>query len=57
MSETIKIVLVDDELLFRKGILFLLEREVHIEVVYEASNGIELIDFLNQATTLPDITY
>jgi DNA-binding NarL/FixJ family response regulator len=55
MSETIKIVLVDDELLFRKGILFLLEREVHIEVVYEASNGIELIDFLNQATTLPDI--
>jgi DNA-binding NarL/FixJ family response regulator len=55
MSETIKIVLVDDELLFRKGILFLLEREDNIEVVYEASNGIELIDFLNQATTLPDI--
>lgn len=55
MSETIKIVLVDDELLFRKGISFLLEREDNIEVVYEASNGIELIDFLNQATTLPDI--
>jgi DNA-binding NarL/FixJ family response regulator len=55
MSESIKIVLVDDELLFRKGILFLLEREDNIEVVYEASNGIELIDFLNQATTLPDI--
>ncbi|MDG2433885.1 response regulator transcription factor [Flavobacterium sp.] len=55
MSDPIKIVLVDDELLFRKGILFLLEREDNIEVVFEASNGMELIDFLNTAETLPDI--
>lgn len=55
MSDTIKIVLVDDELLFRKGISFLLEREENIEVVYEASNGLELITFLNNATILPDI--
>jgi DNA-binding NarL/FixJ family response regulator len=55
MNDTIKIVLVDDELLFRKGIAFLLDREANIEIVYEASNGVELIDFLNQATTLPDI--
>jgi DNA-binding NarL/FixJ family response regulator len=55
MNDTIKIVLVDDEVLFRKGIAFLLDREANIEIVYEASNGVELIDFLSQATTLPDI--
>jgi DNA-binding NarL/FixJ family response regulator len=55
MNDTIKIVLVDDEILFRKGISFLLEREASIEVLYEASHGVELIDFLKQATLLPDI--
>jgi YesN/AraC family two-component response regulator len=48
MSETIKIVLVDDELLFEAFHFFIGKRD-NIEVVYEASNGIELIDFLNQA--------
>jgi DNA-binding NarL/FixJ family response regulator len=55
MNDTIKIVLVDDELLFRKGISFLLERQESIEVLYEASNGVELMDFLKKATLLPDI--
>ena len=35
MSEKIKIVLVDDEELFRKGISFLLQRETNIDVVFE----------------------
>ena len=57
MSEKIKIFLADDEELFRKGIFFLLNREENIEILFEASNGKELIDKLNESTheNLPDI--
>jgi DNA-binding NarL/FixJ family response regulator len=51
----IKIVLVDDEVLFRKGISFLLEREKNIEIIFEASNGMELISFLKESFDHPDI--
>lgn len=55
MNDSIRIVLVDDEVLFRKGILFLLDREEKVKVVYEAANGAELLTYLQQATVLPDI--
>lgn len=55
MNEKIKIVLVDDEVLFRKGISFLLSREENIEVLFEASNGLELMEFLNGDNPQPDI--
>lgn len=57
MSDIIKIFLADDEELFRKGIYFLLNREKNIEILFEASNGKELIDQLNATDTenLPDI--
>jgi len=55
MNEAIKIVLVDDEILFRKGISFLLQREDNINIVFEASNGEELILYLNSALSKPDI--
>jgi DNA-binding NarL/FixJ family response regulator len=55
MNDTIKIVLVDDEVLFRKGISFLLDREENIEIIYEASNGLELVSFLKLSKALPDI--
>ena len=55
MKDSIKIVLVDDEILFRKGISFLLEREENIDVIFEASNGEELIAYLNQSSNKPDI--
>ncbi|MES2576452.1 MAG: response regulator transcription factor [Bacteroidota bacterium] len=56
MSKTIKIILVDDEILFRKGISFLLGRETNIEIIFEASNGEELISFLqNNKDNHPDI--
>lgn len=55
METPIKIILVDDEVLFRKGIIFLLEREENLKVVYEASNGNELISYLNKSTSQPDI--
>nr|WP_315203866.1 response regulator transcription factor [uncultured Flavobacterium sp.] len=55
MDKTIKIILVDDEVLFRKGISFLLTREKNIEVLFEASNGLELIEFLKGDNPKPDI--
>ncbi|MFH6970845.1 response regulator [Flavobacterium petrolei] len=56
MSKTIKIILVDDEILFRKGISFLLGREPNIDIIFEASNGNELISFLqNNKNNHPDV--
>src|SRR5690348_779381 len=55
MSESIKIVLVDDEVLFRKGISFLLAREENIEILFEASDGMELLSFLRGNNVKPDI--
>lgn len=55
MSATIKIALVDDEVLFRKGIAFLLQREDNIEILFEASNGEELISQLSENEIKPDI--
>lgn len=51
----IKLILADDEVLFRKGVLFLLEREENFEIIYEASNGNEVIEFLKFSKELPDI--
>ena len=55
MDKIIKIILVDDEVLFRKGISFLLTRETNIEVLFEASNGLELMEFLKGENPKPDI--
>jgi len=55
MSAAIKIALVDDEVLFRKGIAFLLQREDNIEIIFEASNGEELIVNLEENEIKPDI--
>jgi DNA-binding NarL/FixJ family response regulator len=51
----INIVIADDEELFRKGILFLLERETNFNVIFEAKNGRELVDFLEKTEDFPDI--
>ncbi|WP_431242775.1 response regulator [Flavobacterium sp. P21] len=51
----IKIALVDDEVLFRKGIAFLLQREENIEIIFEASNGEELLANLEENEIKPDI--
>jgi DNA-binding NarL/FixJ family response regulator len=55
MYNSIKIVLVDDEELFRSGIKFILEREPNFDVVHEASNGSELLDYLEKGYNHPDI--
>lgn len=51
----IRILLADDEELFRKGIYFLLQREPDIEVIYEAANGNEVINYLRETEVYPDI--
>ncbi len=56
MKNAVKIAIVDDEILFRKGISFLLERENHINVLFEAANGLELLNMLQDNTMpAPDI--
>ncbi len=56
MSNKIKILIADDELLFRKGISFLLDLETNIEIIFEASNGEEVISYLKENKTIhPDI--
>lgn len=56
MTDKIKIAIADDELLFRKGVVFMLEREEDIEIVFEASNGEELVNYLNDGINkMPDI--
>ncbi|MCV9930429.1 response regulator transcription factor [Flavobacterium sp. LS1R49] len=55
MDTPVKIVLADDEILFRKGIIFLLEREPNLEVILEVSDGVELISFLEKSQDQPDI--
>ena len=55
MENKIKIILADDEELFRKGIYFLLQREPNFEIIFEASNGSELVEHLKTTTELPDI--
>lgn len=51
----IKIVLADDEELFRVGMNHILSKDEDIEIVHQACNGSELIEFLEAAETLPDI--
>ena len=55
MNTMIKIVLVDDEVLFRKGISFILQREPNFQIIFEASNGQELINYLTNNGDKPDI--
>ncbi len=54
-TSKIKIALADDEVLFRKGIAFMLQREKNLEILFEASNGAELIDYLKEQPEQPDI--
>ena len=53
--KNINIAIADDEQLFRSGIRFLLERESNFNVVFEAENGQQLIDFVSTTEVFPDI--
>ena len=51
--DPIRVLVVDDHALFRRGLQMVLEQEPDIEVVGEASDGSEAVD--SAAETLPDI--
>ena len=55
MSKKIKIAIADDEQLFRTGMRFMLEKTSEFEIVFEAEDGIQLIDLLKNTETVPDI--
>ncbi len=56
MKKVIKIIIVDDDVLFRKGISFLLDREKNINIISQAANGGELLNILeNNQDNHPDI--
>ncbi len=52
----IKIAIAEDQILFRKGIISILEKEENFEFTFEANNGQELIDYLkSNQSQLPDV--
>jgi DNA-binding NarL/FixJ family response regulator len=51
----INIVLADDEELFRVGLSYILSRDSEINIVYEAENGRQLVDYLETTSELPHI--
>ncbi len=53
--DTIKVILVDDHKIFRDGFRLLLQSFSYVEVVDEASNGLELLKVLE--TKVPDIIF
>ncbi|WP_294824100.1 response regulator transcription factor [uncultured Flavobacterium sp.] len=55
MTTTINVALADDETLFRKAMQLLLEHDMGIKVVFEASDGNELLEKLRGGKMHPDI--
>ncbi|WP_439129652.1 response regulator transcription factor [Polaribacter sp.] len=51
----INIVIADDEQLFRSGMQFLLSREQNFNIIFEAENGKELVDFITTTEEFPDV--
>lgn len=51
----INIGIADDEELFRIGIAHILSRDPEINVVFQASNGKELLELLSKSDPIPDI--
>jgi DNA-binding NarL/FixJ family response regulator len=55
MKTKTKIALADDEILIRTGIRAVLEQHDNFEIICEASNGQELLDFMKDSINVPDI--
>lgn len=53
MSKNINIILVDDHILFRDGLKYVLNQQEYINIVGEASDGIEFLGLLDNV--VPDI--
>jgi DNA-binding NarL/FixJ family response regulator len=55
MIKKIKIALADDEALFRRGVGLMLMEEDNFDVVFQANDGAELLEYLNTCKRLPDV--
>ena len=51
----INVVIADDEELFRVGLVHILSRDPEINIVFQAGNGKELLEYLAKVEQLPDI--
>jgi DNA-binding NarL/FixJ family response regulator len=51
----IKLVIADNQALFRKGLLSLIKSQIAIDVVAEGDNGKELLSNIDASKQLPDI--
>lgn len=52
---SIRIALADDELLFRKGLIALLQNKEGLDIVLEADHGLELLEQLQKKDNLPEV--
>ncbi|WP_435413079.1 response regulator [Psychroserpens mesophilus] len=55
MQSKIQLALVDDELLFRKGLLSILSKESDIEILFDAEDGNDLMNQLRVTKVIPEI--
>ena len=51
----ITLVLADDELLFRQGLRAILSKHEDFEILFDSSDGADVVSQLREANTLPDI--
>lgn len=55
MKNRIKIGIVEDQQLFREGIISILSGSPNIEVVFESPDGFSVLDRLNESEEVPDV--
>ena len=55
MNSMIHIAMIDDEVLFRKSMVFLLNEEKNINIIFDGDNGQDLLKFLKKSERHPDI--
>lgn len=55
MNDIIKIAVADDEILFRQGISFILDKEMNFDIVMQAEDGVDLLTQLKESEELPEI--
>lgn len=52
----IHIAVLEDEILFRKSIIFLLKHESNFKIIFDGNNGQEFVDYLKESlNTVPDV--
>ena len=55
MNDIIKIAIADDEILFRQGISFILNKEVNFDIIMQAVDGADLLTQLQNSAVMPQI--